>query len=73
MTDFPDILRVLCAYKNINNSELSVKLGISKQAVHSKIARDSFTLRDISKYADILGYTVELRFIDRESGQVIKG
>ena len=74
MNDFKTTLKVLCAYRNTNTSMLAEKMGISRQAVHNKMKRNSFSLGDIVAYCDKLDYNVEMSFIDRETGEtVIRG
>ena len=64
-------IKILCAYKNINITQLGKKLNKSKENFHAQIKRDKFQFKDIVKIADILGYDVKLQFVDRATGKII--
>jgi|GEM_PF-482790 len=65
-------IKILCAYKDINITQLGYKLGLSKENFHAQIKRDNFRMNDVVKIVDILGYDVKVQFTDRESGKVIE-
>lgn len=64
-------LKVLCAYKDTNITQVGAQLGLSKENIHAQIKRDNFKLNDIIKIADTIGYDTRLQFIDKESGKEI--
>lgn len=55
----------LCGKKNI---ELAQHFGMSAQSMQNKLGRESFSAKDLIKYADFVGARLALLFPD---GQVI--
>lgn len=51
--------------------QVALKAGISPQNLSNKIAKNSFYFRDIEKLADALDADVEIKFINRETGEPI--
>jgi hypothetical protein len=58
-------LKILCAYRDTNITQLGAKMDLSKENIHGQIKRDNFRYTDIVKMADLLGYDVDIQFIDR--------
>ena len=64
-------IKVLCAYRDINITQLGYKLGLSKENFHAQIKRDNFRINDIVKIADTLGYDINIQFVDQTNGKII--
>ena len=58
--------------KDLKQIVLAEKLELSKENFHAQLRRDNYRISEVVKIADILGYDVKLRFIDRENGEVIE-
>ena len=56
-------IKVLCVRQNISVAELARRLGKSPQSFNSKLKRESFTIDDLDKIADVTGSTFERKFI----------
>ena len=65
-------IKVLCAYRDLNITQLGYKLGLSKENFHAQIKRDNFRINDIVKIADTLGYDVNIQFVDQVNGRVVE-
>lgn len=48
-------IKVLCVRCGISEAELARRLGKSPQSFNSKIKRESFTITDLQKIAEVLG------------------
>jgi len=57
-------IKILCVHRDITITQLGQRLGMGKENIHARMKRDNFKLNDIVKMADVLGYNVELRFVD---------
>lgn len=56
-------IRVLCVRAgNVSDAELARRLGTSPQNLSNKMKRDKFTVEEIEKIADALGYDVKFSF-----------
>lgn len=65
------IVEEIIAFKSANDVRVTKKdiaehLGISRQNLANKFARDTFTPEELSKIAEKLGYTLILRSDDDE-------
>lgn len=56
-------IKVLCVRQNISLAELARRLGKSPQSFNSKMKRESFTVDDLEKIAEVTGATFERNFI----------
>lgn len=52
--------------KDIKQVDVAEQLGYTKQGFNKLLSKDDFKLKDIEKIANILGYDIELNFIDQE-------
>lgn len=50
----------------MTQSELAIKLGITKQNLNNKINRDNFTSKEICKIANVLEFDLVLKTLDTE-------
>ena len=64
-------IKVLCAYKDTNITQIGAKLGLSKENLHAQLKRDNFKVNDVIKLADTLGYDLQIKFVDRENGKIV--
>ena len=63
MATISEQIKVLCIRSNISVAELARRLGKSPQSFNSKLKRESFTIDDLDKIADVTGSTFERKFI----------
>ena len=64
-------IRIMQATRNVNNTQTASLLGTSRQNFSNKCERNNFTVNDLCKIADILGFDMEIVFTDRESGKKV--
>ncbi len=55
-------IRMACAKLNISQAELARRYGTSPQSFSAKMKRDSFTVEELLKIADILDIKMNLAF-----------
>ena len=63
MMTISEQIKVLCVRQNISLAELARRLGKSPQSFNSKMKRESFTVEDLEKIAEVTGATFERNFI----------
>ena len=56
---------------NISLRKLATMLGTSGQNLCNKLGRDSYKVRDLQEIADVLGYELSIKFIDKETGEEV--
>lgn len=56
-------IKVLCVRCNVSEAELARRLGKSPQSFNSKMKRESFTISDLEKVADVLGAEFNREFV----------
>lgn len=56
-------IKILCIRKNISMAELARRLGTSPQNLNSKLKRQSFTVFDLEKIAEVTNVQFERSFI----------
>ena len=56
-------IKVLCVRCSISEAELARRLGKSPQSLNSKMKRESFTVNDLEKIAEVLGVEFSRKFI----------
>ena len=56
-------IKVLCVRCSISEAELARRLGKSPQSFNSKMKRESFTVNDLEKIAEVLGVEFSRKFI----------
>ena len=57
---------------NLSERDLAARIGDTPQNLNNKMKRDDFRLSELEKIASGLGYKVEIRFIDVETGEEFK-
>ena len=63
MITISEQIKVLCVRQNISLAELARRLGKSPQSFNSKMKRESFTVDELEKIADVTGARFERKFI----------
>lgn len=63
MMTISEQIKVLCVRQSISLAELARRLGKSPQSFNSKMKRESFTVDDLEKIAEVTGATFERNFI----------
>lgn len=63
----------LCCVKcgDISEAELARRMEQTPQNLHNKYARNAFKVSELEKVAEALNATLEIKFIDKESGKPI--
>ena len=56
-------IRMLCGRLNISVAELARRMGQSPQNFNSKLKRESFTMAELDKVAEVTGTTFERNFV----------
>ena len=56
---------------NLSESELARRIGTSPQNLHNKMKRDNFSEAELRAIAQALGLTLEIEFIDPETGEKV--
>ena len=54
---------------NISERDLAVRMGDTPQNLNNKMKRDDFRISELEKIAAALGYKLDIRFIDNETGE----
>ena len=70
MMTISEQIKVLCVRQNISLAELARRLGKSPQSFNSKMKRESFTVDELEKIADVAGATFERNFILNDGEKV---
>ena len=63
-------IKVLCVRCSISEAELARRLGKSPQSFNSKMKRESFTVNDLEKIAEVLGVEFSRKFIFADAEKV---
>lgn len=63
MMTISEQIKVLCVRQNISLAELARRLGKSPQSFNSKMRKQSFTVDELEKIAEVTGATFERNFI----------
>ncbi len=63
-------IRLLLVKKdNISEAELARRLGVAPPNLHHKMKRDNFTETDLREIAEILDCYLQIKFIDKKTGE----
>lgn len=60
-------IRVMQAVRNLNNSQTAALIGSSRQNFSNKCERNNFSVNELQKIADVLGFDMDIIFTDREN------
>ncbi len=63
-------IKILCIRSNISVSELARRFGTSPQNFNGKLRRESFTVADLERIAEVTGTTFKREFV-LKSGETI--
>lgn len=56
---------------NMSGTDLAKKIGTTPQNISNKFKRNNFTMKDLQQIADALDCDLEIRFIDRTTGEAL--
>ena len=56
-------IKILCIRSNISVSELARRVGTSPQNFNAKLKRETFTVSDLGKIAEVVDCTFERSFV----------
>lgn len=71
MIETNEKIRILLKRKNVTITELSEKIGTTRQNLTNKLKRNNFNENDLKLIASTLGCTLSITFQDNESGEVL--
>ena len=60
-------IRIMQTVRNLNNSQTAALLGSSRQNFSNKCERNNFSVNELQKIADVLGFDMDIIFTDREN------
>lgn len=63
MITISEQIKILCVRQNISIAELARRVDKSPQSFHSKMKRESFTIDELEKIAEVTGTTFERKYI----------
>ena len=69
--DFITQIKIMQAIRNLNDSQVASLFGMSRQNYSRKLKNKTFSIDDLQKIADVLGFDMEIVFTDRETGKKI--
>lgn len=69
--DFIVQIRLMQAIRNLNDTKTAEKFSITKQTFSKKLKNRTFSIDELQKLADVLGFDMEIIFTDRESGKKV--
>ena len=56
---------------NMSGTDLAKKIGTTPQNISNKFKRNNFTMKDLQEIADALDCDLQIRFIDRTTGEAL--
>lgn len=63
-------VKVLCVRQNISGAELARRLGMSPQNLNAKLKRDTFSVYDMERIAEVTGTGFRCEFV-LENGETV--
>lgn len=63
-------IKILCVRTGISRAELARRIGQSPQNFSAKLKRESFTIAEYKKMAEVVGATFEHHFIIKDNDKV---
>jgi len=70
--DMREYIRLCCVKRgNISEAELARRTGQTPQNMNNKYKRNTFKLSELEKIAEALDARLEVKFVDKETGEPI--
>lgn len=69
--DFTTQIKMMQAIRGLNDSQTAELFGTTRQNYSRKIKNRTFSVDDLQKIANVLGFDMEIVFTDRESGKKV--
>lgn len=69
--DFTTQIKMMQAARSLNDSQTAELFGTTRQNYSRKIKNRTFSVDDLQKIANVLGFDMEIVFTDRESGKKV--
>ena len=70
--DMTEQIRIMLIKRgNMSGTDLAKKIGTTPQNISNKFKRNNFTMKDLQEIADALDCDLEIRFIDRTTGEAL--
>ena len=69
--DFTTQIKMMQAIRGLNDSQAAELFGTTRQNYSRKIKNRTFSVDDLQKIANVLGFDMEIVFTDRESGKKV--
>lgn len=64
-------IKLLKDRNNMSLGELAERANTTRQNLINKFKRDNFPEKELRMLADVMGYDIEITFIDRKTGERI--
>ena len=64
-------IRLIAKRKGKTMGDVAEMTSQSRQNLSNKMQRDNFTIAELQKIASALEFSVEIRFVDNASGEII--
>ena len=69
--DFTTQIKMMQAIRGLNDSQTAELFETTRQNYSRKIKNRTFSVDDLQKIANVLGFDMEIVFTDRESGKKV--
>lgn len=70
--DMTEQIRIMLIKRgNMSGTDLAKKIGTTPQNISNKFKRNNFTMKDLQEIADALDCDLQIRFIDRTTGEAL--
>lgn len=69
--DISEKIKLLCVKRKTNITELSVKLGNSKQNLFNKLYRNDLKISDFEKIVNALDCELKIEIVDKNTKEVL--
>ena len=69
--DFITQIKIMQAIRSLKDSQVASLYGMTRQNYSRKMKNETFSVQDLQKIADVLGFDMEIVFTDRETGKKI--
>lgn len=70
--DGTKLIKRLLFTKEVNVPELSKRLGCGTSNIYNKYNRNNFSINELEEIANAVGCDLEIKFVDRITGETIQ-
>ncbi len=66
-------LKICLIKKGLSQVEVGKRIGLTRSAIsRSVVDGDSISVKNLTRLADAMGYSVRIQLVDKETGEVIE-